>query len=121
MTAEFSRRSWHKLLGAWRGADGVIHRARRPRPAPTGDVPTIATLTDLIVDAEIALRNYLVAQSQALQPDGCCSDPTWRGHLCPYHEGYADGIDMVLDHSALIDEFVEGLSAPRDVAPLPDA
>lgn len=42
-------------------------------------------------------RNLLVAESQALQPDGCCSADVWRGHLCPYHEGYADGIDKVLD------------------------
>lgn len=50
-----------------------------------------------LLDAAVDVwRDLLVTESQSLQPDGCCSDPSWRGHLCQYHQGYADGIDMVL-------------------------
>jgi len=42
--------------------------------------------------AEDAMFRYLVAKSQALQPDGCCQGPEWRGHLCQYHQGFADGL-----------------------------
>lgn len=55
------------------------------------------SISELAAAAEVAWRNVLVAESQGLQPDGCCSTDTWRGHLCPYHEGYADGIDVVLE------------------------
>jgi len=55
------------------------------------------SLFDLRIAVEIAWRDVLVAESQSLQPDGCCSSDTWRGHLCPYHQGFEDGIDVVLD------------------------
>jgi hypothetical protein len=42
------------------------------------------------------LAAELVAASQRLQPDGCCSTPEWRGTLCSYHEGYADGVDAAI-------------------------
>jgi hypothetical protein len=64
------------------------------------DEPTLSELADA---AEIAWRNVLVAESQGLQSDGCCSTDVWRGHLCPYHEGYADGIDVVLERLRAID------------------
>lgn len=25
---------------------------------------------------------------------GCCGDAAWRGHLCTFHEGYEDGLDV---------------------------
>lgn len=58
------------------------------------DEPTFA---DLAAAAEIAWRNVLVAESQGLNADGCCSTDSWRGHLCSYHQGFEDGIDVVLD------------------------
>jgi hypothetical protein len=63
------------------------------------------TLSELLVDAEIALRNYLVAKSQACHPRGCCSE---RRHLCAYHEGYSDALDLALDYSTIIEEFSKG-------------
>jgi hypothetical protein len=24
---------------------------------------------------------------------GCCGDDSWRGRLCGYHQGFADGFD----------------------------
>jgi hypothetical protein len=56
--------------------------------------------------AEVAWRNVLVAESQSLQPDGCCSADTWRGHLCQYHQGFEDGIDVVLDRLRAIGEMM---------------
>jgi hypothetical protein len=67
------------------------------------DDPSISELADA---AEIAWRNVLVAESQGLQRDGCCSTDTWRGHLCHYHQGYADGIDAVLDRMRAIGRMV---------------
>jgi hypothetical protein len=52
---------------------------------------------DLVLAAEVAWRNVLVAESQGLQADGCCSSETWRGHLCSYHQGFEDGVDVVLE------------------------
>lgn len=52
--------------------------------------PSIAAL---LQESEEAMFNYLVAKSQALVSDGCCSDPSWRGHLCQYHEGLRDGLE----------------------------
>jgi hypothetical protein len=42
---------------------------------------------------------YLVVKSQELQPDGCCQGPDWRGHLCQYHQGYADGVSAMYDRA----------------------
>ena len=58
--------------------------------------------------AEVAWRNFLVAISQRQQADGCCGDPSWRGHLCQYHQGYADGIDVVLERMNAIREMLRG-------------
>lgn len=41
------------------------------------------------------LVDVLTAESQAIQPGGCCAHPEWRGHLCGYHEGYADGAEAM--------------------------
>lgn len=38
----------------------------------------------------------LLAASQQMQPDGCCSRPGWRGNLCGYHQGFVDGIEAAL-------------------------
>lgn len=27
----------------------------------------------------------------------CCGDDSWRGRLCGYHQGIADGYDMALE------------------------
>jgi hypothetical protein len=54
-------------------------------------------IAELVALAEDAMVDYLVAKSQALQPDGCCADPSWRGHLCQYHLGYRDGMEELLD------------------------
>jgi hypothetical protein len=58
--------------------------------------PPFISPSDLVDAAADIWRDLLVTESQSLQPDGCCTDPSWRGHLCQYHQGYADGIDMVL-------------------------
>lgn len=57
---------------------------RTKRRAPTRSLDVVAA--------------KMVAASQAAQPGGCCAGPEWRGHLCPYHDGYADGIDAILTH-----------------------
>jgi hypothetical protein len=44
---------------------------------------------DDIVDA-------MVRDSQESQKDKCCLQPSWRGHLCQYHQGYEDGADAAL-------------------------
>jgi hypothetical protein len=54
------------------------------------DGPTVA---EALAAAEDAMIRYLVVKSQSLQPDGCCAGPEWRGHLCQYHQGYADGVE----------------------------
>lgn len=47
----------------------------------------------------------------------CCGDAKWRGHFCPYHSGYEDGLDEAADEierlRAVIDalEFASGLRA----------
>jgi hypothetical protein len=66
------------------------------------------SISELVAAAEVAWRNVLVAESQALQPGGCCSADTWRGHLCEYHQGYADGIDVVLDRMRDIGKLMHG-------------
>ena len=35
----------------------------------------------------------LVRASIDRQPNGCCGNDAWRGHLCQYHEGYEDGLN----------------------------
>lgn len=70
---------------------------------PRDQPPSISELAEA---AEIAWRNVLVAESQALQADGCCSAPVWRGHLCPYHQGFEDGIDVVLERLRVIGELM---------------
>ncbi|HET6899927.1 MAG TPA: hypothetical protein VFK70_16340 [Vicinamibacteria bacterium] len=37
-----------------------------------------------------------VADSQRLQPGGCCAAPEWCGVLCSYHSGYRDGAEAIL-------------------------
>lgn len=66
------------------------------------------SLGELAAKAERAWRDLLVVESQTLQPDGCCSTDSWRGHLCPYHDGYADGIDAVLERMHAIEEVTRG-------------
>ena len=34
---------------------------------------------------------------------GCCGDDNWRGRLCQYHQGYADGYDRAIDDLMEID------------------
>jgi hypothetical protein len=80
---------------------------------PSADEPP--PISELAAAAEVAWRNVMVAESQALQPDGCCSADTWRGHLCPYHEGYADGIDVALDRMRAIEEMMSGRRPPPDL------
>lgn len=75
-------------------------------PPRHADEPSIS---DLVAAAEIAWRNLLVLESQTLQSDGCCSTDTWRGHLCQYHQGFEDGIDIVLDRLRAIREMTDGL------------
>lgn len=68
----------------------------------------------------------LTAASQALQPNGCCSDPTWRGHLCDYHQGFEDGIEAARPEGSavipreLVDEWVNwhGFIAPGEKGPI---
>lgn len=43
-------------------------------------------------DARVA---ELLAENQKLQ-GGCCASPDWRGILCDYHEGFADGLAEIL-------------------------
>lgn len=38
----------------------------------------------------------LVRDSQEAAWDRCCLQPSWRGHLCQYHQGYEDGADVAL-------------------------
>lgn len=87
-------------------ADAVAYLARAV-PIPDRSVePTVNELADA---AEVAWRNLLVAESQELQADGCCSADVWRGHLCPYHQGFEDGIDIVLDRLRAMGEMTSGL------------
>lgn len=39
------------------------------------------------------LMSRLLGESTA----GCCADVPWRGRLCSYHQGYADGMDALAD------------------------
>lgn len=47
-------------------------------------------------DEADTLITELVKRSQELGRGQCCLAPTWRGHLCPYHEGTEDGADAAL-------------------------
>lgn len=66
------------------------------------------SISELAAAAEIAWRNLLVLESQTLNADGCCSTDTWRGHLCQYHQGFEDGVDVVLDRLHAIDDALRG-------------
>jgi hypothetical protein len=72
------------------------------------------SISDLADAAEIAWRNVMIAESQGLQPGGCCSADTWRGHLCEYHQGYADGIDAVLDRLRAVDAMLRAMRSQSD-------
>ena len=61
-----------------------------------------SSISEALAAAENAMIKYLVAKSQALQSDGCCSGPEWRGHLCQYHQGYADGVSYMLEFWGLL-------------------
>jgi hypothetical protein len=65
-------------------------------------------ISELAAKAEVAWRDLLVAQSQVLQSDHCCLNDSWRGHLCSYHQGYADGIDAVLEQLHIIKAMTSG-------------
>ena len=43
--------------------------------------------------------------------DGCCGDHASRGHLCQYHEGFNDGVEMALAASEAMsaEEFLASL------------
>ena len=64
------------------------------------------SISEMIEAAEVAWRNVLVAESQSMQPNGCCADASWRGHLCQYHQGYEDGIDVVLERLRAIEQMM---------------
>ena len=55
------------------------------------------SISEALAEAEDAMIKYLVVKSQELQPDGCCSGPEWRNHLCQYHQGYADGVSVMYE------------------------
>jgi hypothetical protein len=48
---------------------------------------------NLVTDDE--LIDELVKHSIALQPK-CCGNDEWRGRLCSYHQGFADGAEAAL-------------------------
>ncbi len=33
--------------------------------------------------------------------EGCCMNDNWRGRMCSYHEGYADGLEAAQRDSVL--------------------
>jgi hypothetical protein len=41
----------------------------------------------------------------------CCGNDAWRGHLCPYHEGYEDGHGDMEDR---VEELEAALRTARD-------
>jgi phage tail tape-measure protein len=53
-------------------------------------------MTEEMDKAIDAVVESLVRDSQQAQKDGCCLQPSWRGHLCQYHQGYEDGADRAL-------------------------
>jgi hypothetical protein len=70
-----------------------------PPPQPGSVQRSDESLQEALAAAEDAMIKYLVVKSQELQPDGCCQGPDWRGHLCQYHQGYADGVSAMYDRA----------------------
>lgn len=71
-----------------------------PVPMTDAEWEPFARATDIesvfvTFDDELIAR--LIAESQGWQQDGCCSSDTWRGHLCQYHAGYRDALELVSD------------------------
>lgn len=45
---------------------------------------------------------YVKERAKALD---CCGNDDWRGRLCPYHEGFLDGMNDMADQ---VKRFVDG-------------